>query len=232
MRIEKMALMISMGLLAAAGVQRAGAQAAGENLFKNPGFESNQDWWQFDQSFGTATGTIAFDDPMAVHEGAKGAKIQVTAIDAENWHIQLQCPPQFVAVKDAEYTLTFWGRTPSAEGKSVHVAIQDGAPDYGYRAGQDYGLDTTWQKIEKVWTSDVEGLEMLRFNIYLGKDTGTYYFDDFSLTAASAPIGLRNPKRSVGMPLRNAVTIPAVDAAGRSVGIGKTRARAGIAFSP
>lgn len=221
-----------MGLLATTGLQRAGAQAAGENLFKNPGFESNQDWWQFDYSFGTATGTIAFDDPMAVHEGSKGAKIQVTAVDAENWHIQLQCPPQFEAVKDVDYTLTFWGRTNSADGKSVHVAIQDGAPNYAYRAGQDYQLDTTWQKIEKVWTSDMEGLEMLRFNIYVGKDTGTYYFDDFSLTAASVPTGLRNPKRAGGMRLGGAAAFSGVDAAGRSVRVGNTRGRTGIAFSP
>ncbi len=232
MKADKIGLMISMGLLATAGLQRAGAQAAGENLFKNPGFESNQDWWQFDYSFGTATGTIAFDDPMAVHEGAKGAKIQVTAIDAENWHIQLPCPPQFEAVKDVDYTLTFWGRTSSADGKSVHVAVQDGAPNYAYRSGQDFQLDTTWQKIEKVWTSDMEGLEMLRFNIYLGKDTGTYYFDDFSLTAGPAPTGLRNAKRPGKMPIRNAVSIPGFDAAGRSIRIGEIRGRKGTAFFP
>lgn len=222
--------MLLLGLLATTSVQWAGAQAAGENLFKNPGFESNQDWWQFDYSFGTATGTIAFDDPMAIHEGAKGAKVQVTAIGAENWHIQLQCPPQFEAVKDVEYTLSFWGRTSSADGKSVHVAIQDGAPDYAYRAGQDFRLDTAWQKIEKAWTSDVEGLEMLRFNLYLGSDTGAYYFDDFSLTAALAPSGLRNPKRTHAKTPGKAVAI-SVDAAGRSVGKGKTPGRTGIAFS-
>ena len=231
MRADKIGLMISMGLLTTTGIQTAGAQAAGENLFKNPGFESNQDWWQFDYSFGTATGTIAFDDPMAVHEGAKGAKVQVTAVGAENWHIQLQCPPQFEAVKDVDYTLSFWGRTASADGKSVHVAIQDGAPNYAYRSGQDFLLDTAWQKIEKVWTSDVEGLEMLRFNIYMGSDTGTYYFDDFSLTAAPAPTGLRNPKGINAKSPRNAVAIP-VDAAGRSFRMGKTRGRTGIAFSP
>jgi carbohydrate binding protein with CBM4/9 domain len=231
MKAAKTGMILSMALLAVTSVQQAGAQAPGENLFKNPGFESNQDWWQFDYSFGTAAGTIAFEDPMAVHEGAKGAKIQVTAIDGENWHIQLQCPPQFQAVKDVEYSLSFWGRTSSADGKSVHVAIQDGAPNYAYRAGQDYSLDTAWQKIEKVWTSDVEGLEMLRFNLYLGRDTGTFYFDDFSLTAAPAPTGLRHPKPSRGMTANSAVTLP-VDAAGRSVRNGKTHGRAGIAFSP
>ena len=230
--MEKLGLLVSMGLLATTGVPRAGTQAAGENLFKNPGFESNQDWWQFDYSFGTATGTIAFDDPMAVHEGSKGAKIVVTAVDGENWHIQLQCPPQFEAAKDVDYTLSFWGRTNSPDGKSVHVAIQDGAPNYTYRAGQDHQLDTSWQKIERVWTSDMEGMEMLRFNIYVGSDTGTYYFDDFSLTAAPSPTGLRNPKRASGLPLGKTVAIPMVDAAGRSVKMDKSRGRTGISFSP
>jgi hypothetical protein len=234
MRADKIGLLLSMGLLAAAGAQRAGAQAAGENLFKNPGFESNQDWWGFDFSFGTATGTIAYDydDPLAIHGGAKGAKIVVTAVDGENWHIQLQCPPQFEAVKNVDYQLSFWGRTASAAGKSVHVAIQDGAPNFTYRAGQDYQLDTAWQKIEKVWTSDVEGTEALRFNLYLGSDTGTYYFDDFSLVASSVPTGLRNLKQVGGAPRRSAVPLVVVDAAGRSVRTGKTLRRPGIVFSP
>jgi hypothetical protein len=231
MKADKIALMISIGLLAA-GIQRAGAQPTSENLFKNPGFESGQDWWQFDYSFGTATGTIAFDDAMAVHEGAKGAKIQVTAVAAENWHIQLQCPPQFEAVKNADYQLSFWGRTNSANGKTVHVAIQDGAPNYAYRAGQDFQLDTAWQKIEKSWTSDVEGLEMLRFNLYLGSDTGTYYFDDFVLTASPAPTGLRNPKPSIRKPPGSTAAVPGVDAAGRSFRMDRTGMRTGISFSP
>jgi hypothetical protein len=73
---------------------------------------------------------------------------------------------------------------------------------------------------------------MLRFNLHLGGDTGTYYFDDFSLVATAAPVGLRNPRQASGKSLRNAVSVPAVDAAGRSVRNGKTRGRAGIAFTP
>ncbi|MEO7777150.1 MAG: carbohydrate binding domain-containing protein [Fibrobacteria bacterium] len=231
-RAGKIGLVISIALLATMAVQRAGAQAAGENLFKNPGFESSQDWWQFDHSFGTATGTISFDDPLAVHAGAKGAKLVVTAVDGENWHIQLQCPPQFEAAKDFDYRLSFWGRTNSMDGKTIHVAIQDGAPDYAYRAGQDFRLDTAWQQIEKLWTSDMEGLEMLRFNIYLGSDTGTYYLDDFALTAAPVPTGLRNPQRSSGTSLNKTVAIPVVDATGRSVGIGRTHRHSPVQILP
>lgn len=232
MKVDKLGMMVSVGLLATMGFQPAGAQAVGENLFQNPGFESNQDWWGFDQSFGSATGTITFDDPMAVHEGAKGAKIEVTAVDGENWHIQLQCPPQFEALKDTEYQLSFWSRTNSEVGKSIHVAVQDGAPDFTYRTGQDFPLDTAWQKIEMTWFSDMEGMEALRFNIYLGSDTGTYYFDDFSLVAVPIPVGLKKKVISGGKPLGNPLSIPKVDAAGRSIGVGETRGRKGILFSP
>lgn len=232
MEATRTGLMLAMGLLAAAGAQRAAAQAAGGNLFQNPGFESNQDWWGFDFSFGTATGTLAFDDTLAVRSGAKGAKLTVTAVDGTNWHIQLQCPPQFEAVKDAEYRISFWGRTNAAEGKSVHLAIQDGAPNYAYRTGQDFRLDTAWQQFETTWTSDVAGLEALRFNIYVGSDTGTYYFDDFSLTAAADPSGVRHPKRAGGMPRAGATPDRVVDAAGRSLHPARPRGRAGITFSP
>jgi hypothetical protein len=115
--------MIAMGLLALAGVRPGGAQAAAENLIQNPGFESNQDWWGFDTSFGAATGNIAFDDPMAIQDG----------------------------------------------------------------------------------------------------DTGTYYFDDFSLTATAAPVGLRNPGPAGGTSMRSAAPLPAVDAAGRSVRTERSR---------
>lgn len=233
MKAEKSGLMLAVGLLAMTGVEGAGAQGASENLFQNPGFESNQDWWGFDTTFGTATGTIAFDDPMAVHGGAKGAKIVVTAVDGENWHVQLQCPPQFEAVMNADYHLSFWGRTNSPDGKSVHAAIQDGAPDYTYRSGQDFLLDTTWRQFEVFWTSDKEGLEMLRFNLYVGGDTGTYYFDDFSLTATTPPVGLRNPRQANRTSIRKAAPsteVAEVDVAGRSVRHGKTRGPSGRRF--
>lgn len=233
MNPNKIGLMVALGLMATTGLQPAGAQAAGGNLFQNPGFESNQDWWGFTDSLGTGTGTLTFNDPMAVHGGAKGAKVVVTAVSTENWHIQLQCPPQFEAIMNAQYQLSFWGRTNSPDGKSVHVAIQDGAPNYTYRSGQDSRLDTAWQKIERTWTSDVAGQEMLRFNLYLGSDTGTYYFDDFMLTA-SVPTGLRDKQGSNRVPLKlkNAAAISGVDAAGRSVKIGKSRGRTGKSFFP
>lgn len=217
MRNGKTHVIFGLGIVAVFGIRPACSQEAEVNLFKNPGFESSQDWWQFDQSFGTATGTIAFDDPMAVHEGIKGASVIVTAVDEENWHVQLQCPPQFEAFKDFTYHLTFFARTKSPDGKSIHVAIQDGAPDYGYRSGVDFRLDTAWQKIEVNRVSDVEGLEALRFNIYVGSDTGTYYFDNFSLTS-TAPISsgildrkanMKNQGRKVDAPI-------AADVLGRS----------------
>src|SRR5690606_13698046 len=129
----------------------------------------------------------------------------------------------FEAAKETEYQIGFWSRTNSEVGKSIHVAVQDGAPDFAYRMGQDFQLDTAWKKIELSWNSDMEGQEMLRFNIYLGSDTGTYYFDTFSLVAVPIPVGLENPKRSTSIPFRNPVGIPKFDAAGRSLKAGESR---------
>lgn len=235
MRMGNKGWVLALVFLARAGAQGAGAQAGSENLIRNPGFESNQDWWGFDTSFGAATGTISFDDPGAVHEGSKGARIAITEIDGENWHVQLQCPPQFEAVLNSDYHLSFWGRTHSPDGKPVHVAIQDGAPDYTYRTGQSFQLDTTWQQFDVYWTSDVEGLEMLRFNLYLGGDTGTYYFDDFSLTATAPPVSVRRPGPEGIRPVRKGAALPAVgsvDVAGRAIGTGRKRGGAGITFNP
>ncbi len=158
-----------------------GQNTPGVNLFNNPGFESGTDWWGFADSLGdSGSATIDFSSSEAAHSGNNGAKIIVSERSVENWHIQLQTPPNWTAAIGYTYKLTFWARVDSSS-KSVHVAIHDGPPDYEYQGGTDFYLDTAWQQFETQRMSDVEGEGAMRFNIYVGSYTGVYYFDDFEV---------------------------------------------------
>lgn len=157
--------------------------AAAQNLISNPGFENANpgDYWQLwkDSSATAAQAVLTFPDTGA-HEGTHYARVEVKAIAQENWHIQLQVPPDWAADSGATYELKFWARSDSST--SIHVAIQDG-PDnsYTYRSGMDVTLSPEWTEQTVVYASDRQGNGALRFNLYLGRYQDTYGFDSFSL---------------------------------------------------
>jgi hypothetical protein len=156
-----------------------------QNLFSNPGFENANpgDYWQLWKADTTTAATydaaLTFPNTGA-HEGTKYARVEVKAPALENWHIQLQLPPDWVADSGASYELKFWARSDSST--SIHMGIQDG-PDnnYTYRSGQDFTLSPEWAEQSLVYTSDRQGNGALRFNLYLGRYQDTYGFDSFSL---------------------------------------------------
>lgn len=161
-----------------------GALAAqAQNLLSNPGFENANpsDYWQL-WAVDTATSAnaaITFPNTGA-HEGTRYARVEVKAPATENWHIQLQLPPDWMADSGATYELKFWARSDSST--SIHVGIQDG-PDnnYTYRSGQDFSLSPEWTEESLIYTSDRQGSGSLRFNLYLGRYQDVYGFDSFSL---------------------------------------------------
>jgi hypothetical protein len=168
------------------------AAAQAQNLLPNPGFENAtpSDYWQLwtQDSTMANNAVLSFPDSGA-HEGKRYARVEVKATTAENWHIQLQLPPDWVADSGATYELKFWARSDSST--SIHVGIQDG-PDnnYTYRSGQDFSLTPEWTEQTLDYTSDRQGNGALRFNLYLGRYQDTYGFDSFSLEK-QAPTGIR-----------------------------------------
>ncbi|MFP4417366.1 MAG: glycosyl hydrolase family 8 [Chitinispirillaceae bacterium] len=151
-----------------------------ENIFPDPSFEQQDSEWIL-QTIGETEATLEYT-AEAARTGDYGAEIAVTEIDSENWHVQLNTPTQWDAVQGQDYQLSFFAKCAGSH--PIHVAVQTGS-EQEYQIGYDFTLDEEWQKIEVFYTSEVEGLGNLRFNIYVGGATGTYYFDDFSLIEIS-----------------------------------------------
>jgi hypothetical protein len=176
---------ITLVLCTAAAIQA-------QNLLSNPGFENTNpsDYWQLwkadTTSAATYAATITYPDTGA-HEGTRYARVEIKAAAPENWHIQLQLPPDWVADSGASYELKFWARSDSST--SIHLGIQDG-PDnnYTYRSGQDFVLAPEWAEQTLIYASDRSGNGALRFNLYLGRSQDTYGFDAFSLTKQATGI--------------------------------------------
>lgn len=164
------------------------ATASAANLFSNPGFEtSTTGWTLYLQSADSVTAT-ANAVAGAGHNGSAGMQIGVTKVSSQNWHIQLQTPQDWNAIKGKTYKLSFWAKADAS--KSIHLGVGLGpAANYAYLEGTDFGLSTAWKQIELEYTSPATGVDSLRFNIFVGGATGTYTFDDFSLDTLSSSQG-------------------------------------------
>jgi Carbohydrate binding domain len=180
-----------------------GAAVKGQNLITNPSFEAEtpSNYWGLwkDSSAAAANAAISFPDSGAP-QGTKYARVEVTEPSLENWHIQLQIPPDWIADSGVTYELKFWAKSDSS--RSIHVGIQDG-PDgqFVYRSGIDFSLSTEWTEYSTTYTSDRQGNGTVRFNLYLGLYKDTYGFDGFSLQAQQ-PVGIRSGSWRQGQALR------------------------------
>jgi len=155
------------------------------NVFANitltdPGFENGGTNWNY-QTNSASAASINYRSSTA-HNGSYGCALSVTSESSENWHIQLNVPNQWTAVSGNTYTLSFYVKSDVTT--SIHIAAQDGAPSYEYRTGVDAALQAgaDWKEVNFQYISDQSGTGAVNFNIFVGGATGTYYFDDFTIT--------------------------------------------------
>jgi hypothetical protein len=125
-----------------------------QNLITNPGFEADPlgNYWSLwkDSSAAAANAVISYPNTGAP-QGTRYARVEVTVPSTENWHIQLQIPPDWIADSGTTYDLKFWARSDSS--RSIHVGIQDG-PDgqFAYRSGMDFSLTPEWTEYSLSYT--------------------------------------------------------------------------------
>lgn len=187
--------------LVASLILLATAAQAQMNLLTNPGFESGKTAWTLyvnsgvSDSVGTPEGYFSVS-ATAARTGTRGALVEVTGRNKNNWDIQLQTPQTWNAETGKVYHLTFWGK--SLGSKPINVAAALGpSGGYKYLEGWGFTLGPQWKQIEVFYKSPATGIDSLRLNVYVSSDTGTYMFDDFVLdTVPSAlPSTMVQPAR-------------------------------------
>ena len=189
-----------LAILVSAALLAAGAHAQ-MNLLTNPGFESGKSAWTLyvnsavTDSVGTPEATFS-TVASAARTGTRGALIEVTGRNKNNWEIQLQPPQTWNAEKGRVYHLTFWAKSLVPKQISVAAALGP-AGGYTYLDSWGFTLGPQWKPIEVFYKSPATGVDSLRLNIYTAFDTGAYMFDDFVLdTVPSAlPTTMVQPAR-------------------------------------
>lgn len=163
---------------------------AAEVPLDNPGFEDGGSGWNlWTQSGSEAVGEVTYPTGGA-HGGTRYARVEVTspaASSGENWHIQFQPPSGWEASIGATYEFKFWAKSDSS--LPIHVSVQ--GSDFTYITGQSFALSPEWTEYSITHFSDAEGVNGIRFFVYVAEAVGVYEFDDFSLfeTPASLKAG-------------------------------------------
>jgi hypothetical protein len=110
-------------------------------------------------------------------------KATVSDPASDNYKVQLQFP-QWVAVKNANYKLSFKAKSSAT---ALKVGMSRGG-SYAYVNGFDFTLTTSWQTYSCMFTSDTAGTGKLLLNFYVGAAVGTYDFDSVNLVQTGTTV--------------------------------------------
>jgi hypothetical protein len=109
----------NMKLLTLLAVASAWSAASAANLFTNPDFETNASGWTVFLEPTDATIAATGSAKAGVGRNASaGMEVKVTTAPtdvANNWHIQLQTPQDWLAEKGKTYKLSFWAKADALE---------------------------------------------------------------------------------------------------------------------
>jgi len=115
-------------------------------------------------------------------DGANGYRIDVTAVDALNWHVRLS--QMLVDLEQGStYQIRFRAKADSARTILLYAQVEE--PNYhGIGLNQGVSLATDWRTFEcKFQAKDLGALNLLRF--ILGAQTGTVWIADVNVTKES-----------------------------------------------
>ena len=158
-------------------VQTGTAATDTNNLISNGGFElAGSGWNLYVQSGVGAAATISYPTTGAP-EGTIYGSVDVTQAGTQDVQVQLQLP-QFTAVVNAIYTVTFKARGPIP---IQVVAGYDATKQYAMKESFYANITPQWATYSGTVTSDVAGSGALRINFYVGAMAGIYDFDSVSV---------------------------------------------------
>lgn len=153
---------------------------------KNGGFENPnpKNYWALEEHNGADADTTR--DNSIAFKGTYSFKVAVKKATGTDWHIQFKMPAATV-IKDSSYTFSFAARADSPKEISVSI-MNDNSPwnSYGWYSIK---LNTNWQAFSFSIKAPENNIGHTRLSFGLGKETGTFWFDEISFTKAGV-IGL------------------------------------------
>jgi len=173
----------ALGTVDLAGISlchKAIDDAAGPNLLQNANFSNGAQDWTLQHS-DPASAKVEWSGAEASPPGVPGkvARLDVTALSANNWNIQF-FQPGLDLIDGEAYTLTFWARADHERPLSVNVALD--VPDW-HMVGLDYqtALTPTWRKVVMAFTAVQTVRDHNRLSFLLGDALGQVELAGISL---------------------------------------------------
>jgi len=128
-------------------------QSAPGNIIQNGSFDYSDNYNGFSfwglQNQGGAASTVTRDN--TVHEdGTYSAKVNVTAVNGTNWHVQLY-QPGIVLRSGKKYTISFWAKADSS--KDISVSLIKGYSPWTEYVNSSHSLTTSWQNFTFTYTT-------------------------------------------------------------------------------
>lgn len=150
-------------------------------LLRDGGFESgnlNQAWRLEQHENAQASMALTTNNP---YDGNYAAMVQVNQITGTNWHIQFEQNGASVD-QDSAYIIRFHARADAPRTMQVN-SIRNAEP-WTWYGGTTIQLTTEWQEYKLSIVPPESNTGLTRVAFIVGGQTGTYWFDEVSMTLA------------------------------------------------
>jgi len=137
-------------------------------------------YWQMEQHE-TAKAGMAMETSQPF-EGSFCARLQVTASDGIDWHLQWKQVGLSVS-KDSLYTVRFAAR--AAQNQKISVSVMRDTSPWTWYGGGSFQLTGQWQVFGFSFRAPESVDRIARLSFSIGEQAGTLWFDDIHLNPAS-----------------------------------------------
>ena len=147
----------------------------------NGGFEKNnlRTNWALEEHNGADADTSR--DNSVYYKGNYSVKIEIKTATGTEWHVQFK-QATLTLKKDSLYTVSFAARADASHQINVSV-MNDWSPYNGY-GGKNFLITSSWNIFTFSFKASETNNGHARITFQLGKEKGTFWFDEVSVTKA------------------------------------------------
>nr|MBX2871693.1 carbohydrate binding domain-containing protein [Saprospiraceae bacterium] len=152
-----------------------------QELIADPSFEEGDinAFWEL-ELHESAAGAISLDADEK-YAGMFSGKVEVSNLSSEGWHFQFK-QEGLSMIKDSSYVVEFYAKSNSP--MSLSLGLMRGEDPWTWYGGSGYNVTDEWQHFIFTIVATEDNLERVRLTFNFG-NTGTIWFDDFSMRLAS-----------------------------------------------